>query len=154
MATTPLSLPQTPGLRQPALPVVTGLSTGRVALLAILVALVLGGASLVYLNLAATVANSSTRLQDVTRQRRALEWQRAERAQDLARLTHPDRLEARAQELGFRAPTSMTYVTISPEVGAALDLKLHPDITPPRSEPPPPSAWDGLRSQFQQWLGR
>ena len=153
MATTPVSLSQTPTLRRPTLPLVGGMDTSRFALLTVLAVLMLGAASLVYLNLAAAVANSSSRLQDITKMRRELEWQRAARAQDLAQVTAPDRLEARAQELGFRPATSVTYVTISPNVAAALDLKPHPAVAVPTLEAPP-TGWNTVQAQFERWLGK
>jgi hypothetical protein len=113
----------------------------------------LGVASLFYLNLAASVANSSSRLQEITKTRRELEWQRTAKAQELAQVTSPDRLEARAQELGFRPASSITYIKVSPDVAAALDLKAHAAVAAP-TPTPEPTGLDAVRAQFQQWLGR
>ncbi len=130
------------------------LDTPRIALLVLLGAILLGGASLLYLNLAATVATSSTRLQELSKERRMLEWQRTEKAGDLARLANPQRLEQRANELGYRAPRAFTYVTVSPEVAAALDHRLL--ATPPAESgaTETPGGWTNLQQQFQRWLAR
>lgn len=153
MATTPVSLPQAPTLRRPALPTVRAVDTRHLAIITVITVVLLGLASLVYLNLAATVANSSTRLQEITKARRELEWQRTAKEQELAQVTSPDRLEARAQELGFRPATSVTYIKVSPALAAELDIKSHTSASAP-TPAPPPTGLDVVRAQFQQWLGR
>lgn len=126
----------------------------RLALLVLLGAVLLGAASLVYLNLAATVATSSTRLQELSKERRMLEWQRVEKASELAQLTNPERLEKRATELGYRAPRAFTYVTVSPDLLSALDGKAAASARPALDTPPPSTGWDGIRQQFERWLAR
>ncbi len=154
MTTNPVTLSQSSAEARPVPRPDGRLDTPRLALLVLLGAILLGAASLLYLNLAATVATSSTRLQELSKERRMLEWQRVEKASELTRLANPQRLEQRANELGFRAPRAFTYVTVSPEVAAALD---HRPLAAPPTEgatPEAPDGWAGLRQQFQQWLAR
>lgn len=129
------------------------LDTPRVALLVLFGAFLLGVASLFYLNLAASVAASSARLQDLTRERRMLEWQRTDKARELAQLTHPERLEHRATELGYRAPRGVTYVTVPPDVAATLDIPTHPAAQATVEATPRPGLWAALQQQFERWLG-
>ena len=153
MATTPVPLSTPNALPRPRLAAIATLNNARLAGLVLLAVLFLGGACLLYLNLAASVAASSTRLNDLTKERRLLEWQKADRERELAQLTHPDRLEARAQELGFRPPRGVTYVTVSPDVLAALGAKASaPGVAPTHTDNAPSSVWDTVKSQFNRWL--
>lgn len=155
MATTQVSFSQVSGLRRSrlaSLGTMNALSHSRLALLALAAVLLLGAACLFYLNLAASVNASSTRLHQLTQERRLLEWRRAEKARELTQLSHLDRLETRAQELGFRPPRSVTYVTVSPEVASSLDLKNRQAPTPKTEDKPQPTGWDAIRAQFERWL--
>ncbi len=153
MATTPVPLSTPNALPRPRLAAIATLNNARLAGLVLLAVLFLGGACLLYLNLAASVATSSTRLNDLTKERRLLEWQKADRERELAQLTHPDRLEARAQELGFRAPRGVTYVTVSPDVIAAVGAtKAAPSGAAAAPDTAPTSPWDTVKAQFNRWL--
>ena len=154
MATTPVPLSTPNALPRPRLAAIATLNNARLAGLVLLAVLFLGGACLLYLNLAASVAASSTRLNDLTKERRLLEWQKADRERELAQLTHPDRLEARAQELGFRPPRGVTYVTVAPDVIAALGTKSKaaPNATASSSDTASSSLWDTVKAQFNRWV--
>ena len=153
MATTPVPLTNATALPRPRLATIATLNNARLAGLVLLAVLVLGGACLLYLNLAASVAASSTRLNDLTKERRLLEWQKADRERELAQLTHPDRLEARAQELGFRPPRGVTYVTVAPDVLAALGgKKATPGAATTPADAAPSSLWDTVKVQFNRWV--
>ncbi len=154
MATTPIPAPQSTPLRRSTLALPGGLDTARVAALALLAVALLGVASLLYLNLAASVANSSTRLNDLTKQRRMLDWQKAAKEQELAQLTNPERLATRATELGFRPPRSVTYLSVPPEVLSQLADKTRPASATTGQPTAPPDGDNGIRAQFERWLRR
>lgn len=154
MTTNPVTLSPSSSESRPIPRPAGRLDTPRIALLVLLGAIVLGAASLLYLNLAATVATSSTRLQELSKERRMLEWQRTEKAGEMARLANPQRLEQRANELGYRAARAFTYITVSPDVAAALD---HRPLAAPPAEPATEATlggWSSLKQQFQHWLAR
>lgn len=153
MATTPLSANPQPSLRQRALGLVAT-DTARMALLALLTILLLGAASLVYLNLAAQVEAASDQLRNLTTQRRALEWQKSARESELAQLTHPDRLETRASELGFRPPRGVTYVPVAPDIDAALARSAGASALAKPKETSTPTGWAGAKARLDRWLGR
>ena len=153
MATAPLPASSTDArLRFPS---VAGVSPARLAILVLVATALFAAAALLYLNLAASVSGASSRIKDLANERQTLEWQLADKQKQLAQLTDPTRLEARATQLGFRPARGVTYLTVPADTAAQLQAAGRAHSSDLRTAAPPePSGWDAIRSQFSQWLDR
>ena len=153
MATAPLPASSTETRLR--LPSVAGISPARLAILVLVATVVFAAAALLYLNLAASVSGTSSRIKDLANERQTLEWQLAEKQKQLAQLTDPTRLEARATQLGFRPARGVTYLTVPGDTVAQLQAAGHAHSSDLRTAPSPePTGWGAIRSQFSRWLDR
>ncbi|MFN8499979.1 MAG: hypothetical protein U0641_19165 [Anaerolineae bacterium] len=154
MATAPIPASSTESVTRLRLPAVAGLSPARLAILVLVATALFAAAALVYLNLAASVSGASSRISSLAKERQQLEWQLADKQKQLAQLTDPTRLEARATQLGFRPARGVTYLTVSVDTAAQLQAagRAHSEL---RAAPPPePTGWESVRRQFSRWLDR
>ncbi len=153
MATAPLPASSTETRLR--LPSVAGISPARLAILVLVATVVFAAAALLYLNLAASVSGTSSRIKDLATERQTLEWQLAAKQKQLAQLTDPTRLEARSTQLGFRPARGVTYLTVSADTASQLQAAGRVHSSDLRTAlPPEPSGWDSLRRQFSTWLDR
>ncbi|MFN8472034.1 MAG: hypothetical protein U0822_07580 [Anaerolineae bacterium] len=153
MATAPIPASSTESVTRLRLPSLAGISPARLAILVLVATFLFAAAAFLYLNLAASVSGASSRIKDLAGERRTLEWQLADKQKQLAQLTDPTRLEARATQLGFRPARGVTYLTVSADTASQLQAagRVRSDL---RAAAPQPeqTAWDGVFSQFSRWL--
>ena len=154
MATAPIPASSTESVTRLRLPAVAGLSPARLAILVLVATALFAAAALVYLNLAASVSGASSRISSLAKERQQLEWQLADKQKQLAQLTDPTRLEARATQLGFRPARGVTYLTVSADTASQLQAAGRARSELRTAPPPEPTGLDSVRSQFSRWLDR
>lgn len=118
----------------------------RVLRLVFLGLLVLSLAGLLYLTQASAVTTLSYEIQELQRDKQRLKRERDRIRAEIAVLTSPERVEARARALGFRAlpPAEFLAVTEVPIVAKRL-----PSTSPPEE---PPAPLETLLARTSTWL--
>ncbi len=118
----------------------------RVLRLIFLGLVVLSLAGLLYLTQASAVTTATYEIQELQRQAQRLERRRDRLRADIARLTSPENVQARARALGFRASPPAEFLVVT-EVPIMVQ---RPPMTPLPDRPPAPL--EVLLSRTSNWL--
>jgi cell division protein FtsL len=124
---------------------------------------ILSLAGLLYLTQASAVTTTTYEIQELQRQKQRLQRRRDHLRAEIAALTSPERVEARARALGFRAAPPAEFLAVTEVPVLALSsasvmtqqssvppTRLGTDASPPESRPPAPL--ETFLSRTSNWL--
>jgi cell division protein FtsB len=110
-------------------------------------------ASLVYLGQASYAASASDRIKEQQTEKQRLEWERAELQRQIAELTVPAALEARAQALGYGPAQETLFVNTTARPSPSVSGPTTP-IPPSAASHPATGAdwWTEFQRRLAAWL--